>query len=191
MFHIRQRPIARWRGWLLALVLCVGGMPVQAAATPVAREYELKAVFLFNFTRFVDWPSDSFAGPQAPLVICVLGDDPYGTVLDDTVRGETVGGHPLAIERYRRVEDVATCHVLFISASEAKQMAGIVQQLHGRSILTVSNAADSDARGSVVRFATESNRIKLRIDMQAAHAAHLEISSKLLRAAEIVGADGS
>jgi hypothetical protein len=182
-----QRPAARWPAWLLAL--CCMALPAAAAAT-VAREYELKAVFLFNFTQFVDWPSESFAGPQSPLLICVLGDDPYGSYLDDTVRGEKAGGHPLAVERYTRVEDVADCHVLFISASQAKQMTGIVQQLRGRSILTVSNAADSDTRGSVVRFATDSNRIRLRIDMQAAHAAHLEISSKLLRAAEIVGADG-
>jgi hypothetical protein len=187
----RGQPLRRrrgWCGWLLAALLFAGDAPATAA--PAAREYELKAVFLFNFTQFVDWPSDSFAGPQSPLVICVLGDDPYGGFLDDTVRGETVGGHPLAVERYRHVEDVARCHVLFISASEAMQMTDIVQRLRGRSILTVSNAADSDTRGSVVRFATESNRIKLRIDMQAARAAHLEISSKLLRAAEIVGADG-
>jgi hypothetical protein len=120
----------------------------------------------------------------------VLGTNPFGKTLDEMVGGDQIKGRPLVVRRFQRLEDVRRCHVLFISASEAMQMTDIVQRLRGRSILTVSNAADSDTRGSVVRFATESNRIKLRIDMQAARAAHLEISSKLLRAAEIVGADG-
>ena len=179
--------VARW--WLCAGIALAVIAPVLAGAA-TAREYQIKAVFLFNFTQFVIWPPGVFADAQAPLIIGVLGADPYGSYLDETTRGEKVDGRPLVVQRYRRVEDVANCHVLFISASEAGNMVAILARLKGHSILTVTDGNGAGEPGGIIRFFTENNHIRLRIDLRAAKAAGLEVSSKLLRAAEVVGADG-
>src|ERR1700741_2837366 len=91
---------------------------LNASAQTASREYQVKAVFLFNFAQFVDWPPAAFSGADAPLVIGILCDDPFGPYLDETVRDEKVADRPLEIQRYRRVDEIRTCHVLFISRSE-------------------------------------------------------------------------
>lgn len=157
-----------------------------AAQTVRASEYQVKAVFLFNFAQFVDWPPEAFADSLAPLVIGVVGDDPFGPLLEATVRGETVHARSLEIRRYRRTDDLSTCHVLFISRSETARLAGILAALQGQPILTVSDDEDFARRGGVVGFVTESGKIRFRINLEAARAARLTISSKLLRLAEVV-----
>lgn len=156
----------------------------MAAQTASAQEYQVKAVFLYNFTQFVGWPSAP-AEAQTPIVIGILGDDPFGSYLDDTVRGEKVGDRPLIVRRYRHLEDVDDCQVLFISRSEAVHFEEIAARLKDRSILTVSDADQSGKRGGIVRFVTEKDRVKLRISLNSAKTAGLTISSKLLRVAEI------
>lgn len=96
--------------------------PLVSAQAAALQEYEVKAVFLFNFTQFVDWPPAAFPDAQAPLTIGVLGDDPFGDFLDETVRGEKSNSRPIVIRRYRRVEEVGPCHVLFISRSESHRL---------------------------------------------------------------------
>jgi hypothetical protein len=155
----------------------------MAAPTSSAQEYQVKAVFLYNFTQFVGWPAATPA--RAPIVIGILGDDPFGSYLDDTVRGEKVGDRPLVVRRYRRLEDVDDCQILFISRSEAIRFDQIAARLKDRSILTVSDADQSGKRGGIVRFVTENDRVKLRINATSARIAGLTISSKLLRVAEI------
>jgi hypothetical protein len=169
---------------LLLLLQCglAGSVPVT---TP---EYQIKAVFLFNFTRFVEWPREAFPDEQTPMVIGILGDDPFGAFLDDTVHGESVNGRPLLIQRYRRVEDIKTCHVLFISRSEADRLPEIFASLKGRNLLTVGDVDGFSRSGGVIRLATVQNKVRLRISLNAATAANLTISSKLLRPAEIVAA---
>jgi hypothetical protein len=159
------------------------------AQTEAANEYQIKAVFLFNFTQFVEWPTTAFADSQEPIVIGILGDDPFGSYLDDTVRGEKVDNRALVVRRYRRAEDIDGCQILFISRSEAARTEQIIAQLKDRSILTVSDADGFGRRGGMVRFIAENSRIKLRINVVAAKAAGLTISSKLLRVAEIVGSE--
>ena len=169
---------------VLAL-LWVGGLnlPAQSNAT---KEYKIKAVFLFNFSQFVTWPTNAFPEAQTPLVIGVLGEDPFGTYLDETVRGEEVDKHPLVIQHYRRAEEIKTCHILFISQSETGRMDQILASLEGRNILTVSDAEGFAQQGGMIRFVTEKNKIRLGINLEAAKTASLTISSKLLRPAEIV-----
>src|ERR1700704_4034438 len=125
-----------WRA--VALLLIANGL-LGAAAAPVS-EYQLKAVFLFNFAQFVEWPPAALPRENAPFVIGVLGKDPFGADLDDVVRGETVNRHSLAIVRYHNVAEVPDCQILFIAASELAQLEGIVAALKGRSILTVTDA---------------------------------------------------
>ena len=167
-----------------ALVLTVGaGLAAQGGRAP---EYQVKAVFLFNFAQFVDWPPEAVPDSKAPLVIGVLGDDPFGGFLEATVRGEHRGARPFVVRRYKRVEDIKTCDILFISQSEGDRVDEILATLKSRPILTVSDGEAFAERGGMIRFVTESNRIRLKINLQAAQAAHLTISSKLLRVAEIV-----
>jgi hypothetical protein len=159
-----------------------------AAQGPPATEYALKAVFLFNFAQFVEWPATAFAAPQAPLVIGVLGEDPFGEYLDSTVHGETINDHPMVVQRYRRVEDIGTCHILFVSRPEEGRLEQILAALRGREILTVGDMDNFAGRGGMIRLVTDHNRIRLHINLDAARAADLTISSKLLRPAEIVAA---
>lgn len=171
-----------WRA--VALLLIAGGL--LGAAAPVS-EYQLKAVFLFNFAQFVEWPPAALPRENTPFVIGVLGKDPFGADLDDVVHGETVMRHPLAIVRYHNVAEVHDCQILFISASELAQLEAILAALKGRSILTVTDAEGPAVRGVMIELLRQDNRIRLRIDLQATKASNLTISSKLLRPAEIVG----
>ena len=148
-------------------------------------EYQIKAVFLFKFALFVDFPAKSFSDADAPFVIGVLGEDPGGPYLDETVRGDKVNGHPLTVPRYRRGNDIKSCQVLFISRSEADRLDQIFASLRGRSILTVGDTDDFLARGGMIRLATEKNKVRMHIKPDAARAANLTVSSKLLRLAEI------
>jgi hypothetical protein len=152
-------------------------------------EYQLKAVFLFNFAQFVDWPPAAFPDPRTPLAICVLGDDQFGSNLDETVRGEKVNDRPLVVQRYRRLDDVRGCHILFVSRSENDRLVQIVTALQGRNILTVSDAAGFALHGGMIQFVTDKNKIRLDINLEATKAASLTISSKLLRPATIVAPD--
>lgn len=172
--------------WPLAAGLAVLAARPADAQTVRASAPEVQAVFLFNFAQFVDWPAEAFPDPQAPLVIGILGKDPFGSFLDETVQGETVRGRSFRIDRYRRVEEVKDCHILFISRSEAKRVDGILAALKGRPILTVSNGEDFDQAGGIIRFILDKSKIRLSVDLEAAQAARLTFSSKLLRSAGIV-----
>ena len=172
----------------LLLVWLAGGAPAVAAAGP--GEYQVKAVFLFNFAQFVVWPSQAFGAPDAPFSICIIGKDPFGAELDAAVRGETVQGHSFVVRRYRNPGDIElACHILFIGESLPAQLENIVSSLGERAILTVSDIDRSAERGTMIQFASEHNRVRLRINVAAAKAARLTISSKLLRPSEIIGAD--
>lgn len=172
------------RGWFLCALLSVA-LAVSAAVGPA--EYRVKAVFLFNFAQFVEWPPDAFAGPDQPFVIGVLGKDPFGAELDAVVRGETVSQRALVIQRYYNITELHNCQILYIARSEIGHLPQILTALAGRSILTVSDADGDDQTGVMIRLVNRSNRVGLQIDVGAAKAGHLLISSKLLRPAEIVG----
>jgi hypothetical protein len=186
----RRRAPPRATGWAgvcaLVSILCLahaGALAAQSAPTP---EYRLKAVFLFNFAQFVEWPATAFPEADTPLVIGILGDDPFGAYLDETVRGERVNDRPLAVRRYQSVGDIGACHILFVSRPEQGRLSEILDSLKGTSVLTVSDAERFASRGGMIGFVTEQNRIRLRVNLEVARAAKLTISSKLLRPAQIV-----
>ena len=161
------------------LVAATFSWGATARAAP-ANEYQIKAAFLFNFAKFVAWPANAFPDANTPLVIGVLGQDPFGSYLDDTVRGERVDNRQLVIQRYRSPGEIKNCHVLFISRSEAGRLSQIISSLKYRNLLIVTDADGGDG-GVIIRFVNEGNRIRFKIDAQAAKAANLTISSKLLR----------
>jgi hypothetical protein len=158
-----------------------------ACAANSPSEYQVKAVFLFNFAHFVSWPADTFQRPDAPFVIGIVGTDPFGSTLDDVVRGETVDHHPFVVKRFQDVRDIGECDILFIGRTDSARVDEALAALKGRSVLTVSDADGSEHRGVMIRLLTENNRVRLRIDLAAAKAANLTISSNLLRPAEIIG----
>jgi YfiR/HmsC-like len=176
--------------WSLAAAFALFGARPLCGQGVRASASEVQAVFLFNFAQFVDWPDEAFPDPQSPLVIGILGKDPFGGFLDETVRGERVRGRTFRVARYRRVEEVKDCQILFISRSEAKRLDTILAALKGKPILTVSNGDDFERPGGVIRFILDDSKIRLSVDLEAAQAARLIFSSKLLRSAEIVPASG-
>ncbi|HSY74834.1 MAG TPA: YfiR family protein [Dongiaceae bacterium] len=158
----------------------------DARSQNVSHEYPLKAVFLLNFAQFTDWPTNAFEKSDSPFVIGILGDDPFGDVLNEAVKDEQANGRKFVVERYARVEDVKNCHILFISQSETRHIGKIVDDLKGKPILTVGDIDGSAYRDVCVRFITENNKIRLRINIDSLKAANLVMSSKLLRVAEVV-----
>ena len=176
--------------FLARRVLLAAALALLCAASQLAaaalQEYQVKAVFLFNFSQFVEWPADAFETADSPLTIGVLGKDPFGHFLDDTAKGELVNGRPLVVRRYRTIDEVDRCHILFISGSEGPRAGPIFLGLKGRSVLTVRDWEGSTNEGGVVLFLVERGRVRLRINLEAAKDAKLSISSKLLRAAETV-----
>jgi hypothetical protein len=174
----------RPRAWLSGLSLALA--VAAAASEPSGSEYQVKAVFLYNFAHFVEWPPRAFAAPSDPIVIGVLGDDPFGPGLDEAVREERVNDRSIVVRRYRTVEEIGECHVLFVAQSAAGNLNGILTALGQRPILTVSDLENFSRGGGMIRFVTQNGKIRLRINLGAARAAGLTISSKLLRPAEIV-----
>ena len=190
-----QLPMGNWlapcrhrRAWLIGFVILLGAgffaAPLRAQAF---KEYDVKAAFLYHLAEFVEWPPEAFPAAENPLVIGVLGVDPFGKSLDEVVKNEEVKNRKLKVQRFRSMEEVKTCHILFISQSEAGRLDQIFSSLKDRKILTVGDTEGFALRGGIVRFLTEKNKIRLRINIEAAKAASLTISSKLLRAAEVVG----
>jgi hypothetical protein len=181
---LKLRHVVAIAAVLLALAAAAPG---RAQAPPAPTEYQVKAIFLFNFSQFVDWPAAAFADERSPLVIGVLGSDPFGTTLDEIVRGETVNGRPLEVRRYDAVEQIDdACHILFIERSQDERLDAVLAALKGRSVLTVGDFEGFARRGGIIRFVTVGNKIRLRVNLAAAQDAKLTISSKLLRPAHIV-----
>jgi hypothetical protein len=176
---------------LCAVWLIMSGMLLTSSSTLRAHivpapEYHIKAMFLLNFAQFVEWPPGTFPKLQTPFVIGVLGADPFGVYLDEAVQAATVQNHPVVVERYRGVEEIERCHILFISDTESERLEQIFTGLRGRSILTVSDAIGFAQRGGMIRLVTKKNKIRLHINVEATKAANLTMTSKLLRLARIV-----
>ena len=170
----------------LAMMACLRA----AGGAEVPTEYQVKAVFVYNFAHFVEWPPQAFASADAPFVIGILGGDPFGAHLDEAVHGEQIGQHPLMVRRLRSIGEIDDCQILYIDRAASAQLPQVLAALEHRGTLTVSDLDGAAEHGVMIQFATENNRIRLRINVESARAAGLTISSKLLRPAEIVGTRG-
>lgn len=148
-------------------------------------EYALKSVFLYNFCRFMEWPNTAFSSPDEPLIIGVLGEDPFGSFLKEAVEGETYHGRPIRIEHYRAAGEIKRCHLLFITRSEAGRINEILAAVAGKSIVTVGESDTFLEKGGMIALTADRNRVRLRINPASLRAAHVDVSSKLLRVAEI------
>lgn len=171
---------------LLLLVAIAGILSGRLNATDTASEYEIKATFLFNFARFIEWPDNVLPSDGQPIIIGIVGDDPFGGVLDAMVKGETVNGHKLVVKRLSRKDDFQKCHIVYISRSETAHIAEILERLKGLSVLTVSDADRFAYLGGTIGLVNEQGRVRMQINVDRAKNSQLAISAKLLRPAAVI-----
>lgn len=167
---------------LIAVALFCQHVVAIPAASPTSFEYDLKAAFLLNFIRFVEWPSAAFAAPDAPLTVCILGHDPFGRGIDQIVEGESVNGHKITIERIQS-DQQRSCQVLYLGNSSP-----LITSLStvGPAVLTVGEGDQFIHQGGIIAFVLDSRRVRFDISLKAASNAGLKLSSKLLSVARSV-----
>jgi hypothetical protein len=182
--------VLRRLGLTAALVLLLPLPQTAKAAGRATSEYDLKAAFLFNFTHFVQWPADLLPANK-PLTIGILGEDPFGGSLDEMVSNETVEGHKLLVRRLASPDRADSCHIVFISSKEATRLERAKIPFKRRGVLTVGENKDFAQRSGIIGFVVAERRLQLVVNLAAAHAAGLTISSKLLRQSRIVGQEKS
>ncbi len=161
------------------------------AAEPEAGEYEIKAAFIYNFARYVEWPEGNGPDSGEVFIIGVLGDDPFGELLDEIARTETIGDKPIVIRRFDTIDDYTPCHILFIAASEQDHLPTIVETLADSPVLLMGDTAGFAREGVAVNFVIERGKVRFEINPAAIARAGLKISSKLLRLATIVAEDAT
>ncbi|HEV2386111.1 MAG TPA: YfiR family protein [Candidatus Acidoferrales bacterium] len=174
---------------LRALLLCLALLlfPVISAGQQNSPgEYELKAAILFKLTRFVQWPPSAYTGSRAPTVMCILGRDPFGGLLESLAPSQTVNGRPVQVLHLRSDKDIRACHVLFVSSSNRRSVGRIFSALRGSSVLTVGETTEFAASGGMIQFALEQRHVTFEINLDAASRADLKISSRLLALARVV-----
>lgn len=179
-----QRSGASGRLWRTCLLASAGLLVASAAAAQPPLEYEVKAAFLLNFTKFVEWPASAFASAHSPIAICIIGRDPFGRTLDDMVQGEEVNGRRITVQRIASIPAPQTCQIVYIGAAEREleRKAGRM----GPGVLTVGEDDDFIAAGGMICFVIENRRVRFDINQTAAENASLRLSSKLLSVARLV-----
>ena len=176
-----RRPAQILRVLGVALVL-LGSARSQS---PTAGEYQVKAAFLYNFAKFVEWPPGSFSNASAPLQICVFGRDPFGDELRTITSEKTVNGHRLEVRHVADLQHARSCHILFVASSETPVKL-ILEGLRGASVLTVGDSKGFAEQGGMISFVLENDRVQFEVSRKAADEAGLKISSKLLSVAKLV-----
>ena len=153
-----------------------------AAGAEGPQEYEVKAAFLFNFSKFVEWPEGAFSEADR-IRFCVLGEDPFGPLLEEVVKEKRVNGREVAVQRVAAVPAAAGCQVVFISSSEEPRLEEILAGLADRPVLTVSEGEAAAAKGAIIGLVLEENRVRFEVNVGAARRAKLRLGSQLLRVA--------
>lgn len=168
-------------GFLLSCWLCSAA--VRAEPPTTLPEYQLKAVFLFNFVKFVDWPATSFGSPQAPLVIGLWGRNPFGPMLQEVIEGKTISGHPLQLRQVKQSQELRAVHLLFVPSGTVDKVEEHKPLLGHSALLTVGEQPVFEQAGGIITFFSEDNKLRFSINQKKATEAKLTISSKLLHLA--------
>ncbi len=169
----------------LISMLCLP-LNLHSEESVAVREYQVKAVFLSNFAKFVTWPEATLPTDTTPLSICVLGEDPFSGKLNTILKGSSVKGRSLEVRYYQTVEKTKDCQVVFVSHSEKERLADICSFLKEYPILTVSDIKDFVRNGGMIEFYTLENRVHFFINPQTLKGSGLQVSSRLLQVANIV-----
>jgi hypothetical protein len=173
---------------VLAVVVVAASVlaaPEKVVETPVLSEYQVKALFLFNFAKYVDWPASAFPDDGAPIVIGVVGQDSFGDDFQKVAAGKSINGRQVVIKHVSSPEEYKTCHILFVSASEKDHLASILDAVKDTSILTVGETDGFLSQG-MINFTKKASKIRLEINLKAAQDARLQLSSRLLSVADVV-----
>jgi hypothetical protein len=168
---------------VVALLLAVSP-GVGLAESPNSLEYKVKGAFLLNFAKFTKWPADEVAATNTPITIGIVGEDPFGSALDQLVAGETIGTRPIVVKRLAPSDDLSPCQILFIPKST--DAANVLKRVVSPGVLTVGESDDFLNAGGVIRLLIEDKKIRFEVNMGAAQRAHLTISSQLLKLAKTV-----
>lgn len=170
---------------LIALV-CTAALAEAGLLGQAMDEYQVKAAFLYNFAKFVEWPAEEFKTPKDPIQVCVLGHNPFGTSLQDLIRGKTIEGRGFAFRQVVNAEQAGACQILFVSSEDGKRFHSLARSLKPAGILTVGEMQGFAADGGIINFKLDGDRVRFEINVDAAEHAQLHISSKLLGLAQIV-----
>jgi hypothetical protein len=159
---------------------------LAGAQTPALTENQIKAGFLLNFAKFVEWPADAFADPTSPLVLGIVGGDLIGDLLLQAASGKTVNGRAVVLKRFKDDQNLTGCNILFVGASEEKRISQILEKLKGSSVLTVGESDGFAQVGGVINFFIDHNKVRLEINLDAATRARLRISAKVIAVGRLV-----
>ena len=170
---------------ILSLCLLLGAALQLSAQAPAFDEYQVKAAFLYNFAKFVEWPPGAFASPNDPIGICIVGQNPFGSTLENMVQGKKVGDRAFVVRHLVDTQQVKGCQILFIGAGEWKRVRALLETLSKAPVLTVGETDDFTSLGGVISFQLAGPRVRIQIALESAEHAKLRISSKLLSLAEI------
>lgn len=180
-----RRPLGM-RLLILGLGLGLGLALAASMSAQTAEESLVKAAYLYNFGKFVEWPSAAFRQPGDPVVICVLGDERTSDVLEHSVSGKRANGRPIQTRRPHSPSEFKSCHILFIGFSEKAHIEEVLHEVGRSSVLTVGQSADFLSLGGMINLALRDRTIELEIDPDVSNLAGLRISSRLLVVARIV-----
>ena len=161
------------------------GLPTATRAQAPG-EYQVKAAFIYNFGKFVEWPGEDETSPSDPFRICILGENPFGDEFSQATRGKQIKGHPIVVTPIARADQAAPCHVLFIAATERHAIQKTLEQIQTFRVLTVGESQDFAALGGIIRLELEEGRVRFEVNLTAAERARLKISSRLLGLAKAV-----
>jgi len=171
---------------LMAALL--GALAVSSYAGEVApSEAQLKAAFLLNFPKYVDWPASAFSQPDSPIIVGIFGDDPVAAEFATMSAGKAVDGRPIQLLRVTTPDQCRGCHVLFIHAGEDHKLPEILSAVRGANILTVGESDEFLNQGGMINLARHDRRIQLEVNLDATRQTELKISSKLLALATVKG----
>ena len=183
---LRPRNVFCLRIWVACYcLLCTGRIAVQAQEV-VAREYQIKAAYLYNFAKFVEWPKESFTNNEAPLVIGVFGQNPFGEELNAIARDHQINGRSIVIKPVATIADAAGVHLMFIGSAEDKQVAQTLEALKNKDILTVGESDKFMAADGIIDFVRQADKVRFEINASAAERHRLKISAQLLKLAAAV-----
>jgi hypothetical protein len=160
-----------------------GSLQAQPAK---ANAGQVQAAYLYNFGKFIKWPTVAPANQSGSFVICVLNEDPFGATLQSTLSGESIGGKPVIVKRLAKAQDAEACHIFFIGAAQARDLKGILLDLDDSAVLTVSDMPDFSRRGGMIQFILDGDRIRFEINLEGAEKSHLVFPSELLKVAAAV-----
>lgn len=173
----------RWNVVAALILLTAGGAPAQARR--VADEHDLKAAFVLNFVRFVEWPSESLPDPQTPLQVCILPGARGDSNLERAIQGKLLQNREIRLQRLKDPALLAACHVLILSG-DSNLKAHVLKHLPNASVLTIGDASEDARLTGVITMVMEENRLRFDVDLHAAEKARLRVSSKLLTLARRV-----